>query len=189
MAALNWRSAAVLAAVMGAALLLVLALYALLAQDIRAHQHAYATQQLRSLQQELAPDAALPDAPIRLTQPLPASRLHALYALYAGDKLAAVLVHAEALDGYQGGIDLLLGVTPAATAPRLRVLRHQETPGLADFLNHTPQDAYDGVSGASISATALTRTATAVQQWLTRCLRWQAVRGEEVLSAACRAAE
>ena len=161
MAALARQGALALGAVMAVAVLLVTGLHAILEEDIRANQHAYETAQLRSLQQALAPNAALGDA-MQLQQELPASVLHAVYPLYEEKKLVAVIARATALEGYNGAIELLIGFRTEADfapqPPKLRVLHHQETPGLADFLNKNPEAAYDGVSSASVSAKAVVRT-------------------------------
>lgn len=92
-----------------------------------------------------------------------------------GAAAAALIVRARAQKAYGGPITFLLMTTPQADAlPRLRVLKHSETPGIADFLNDDDiSGVYDGVSGATISAAALARAALDIKQWVAACVRWR----------------
>jgi len=90
----------------------------------------------------------------------------------AGDGRQVVRVR---VDGYGGPMTLLVGIVDTATgAPALlgvRVARHQETPGIADFLSRPGSgwlaglrdlrapaiEHVDGVSGATITSRAVLR--------------------------------
>lgn len=85
----------------------------------------------------------------------------------------AVLVRTEA-NGYGGPVALLVSIAADSEQPRLRglrITRHQETPGLADFIQHpergwlqqlkgrsqTEMGSVDSVSGATITSRAVQR--------------------------------
>lgn len=50
----------------------------------------------------------------------------------SGDKIRAYAIEATAPDGYSGKISLLMGMTPQGEVLGVRVLEHNETPGLGD---------------------------------------------------------
>ncbi|MDG2958658.1 electron transport complex subunit RsxG [Exercitatus varius] len=50
----------------------------------------------------------------------------------SGDKVRAYAVEATAPDGYSGKIRLLMGMTPEGEILGVRILEHNETPGLGD---------------------------------------------------------
>ena len=170
-------AAAVLTFAMAAALLLLLALHGLVAEKIQREEQRYRTEAMRALLTTTAHNTPLPP-PLPLSRQLAHSRLIALYPIYAGKRQTALLIQAVAEDGYNGAIELLFAYyrqQPAATTqtPPLRVLRHRETAGITDFLTRQQAErAYDGVSGATISATAIRRAAASVGDWVRACLRW-----------------
>ena len=82
--------------------------------------------------------------------------------------VVAMVVSAEAR-GYGGAI-LFAAVFnfPELTTQNLIIIRHRETPGIADFLS-TPTGgarALDGVAGATVTARALQNATTQIAQWL-----------------------
>lgn len=54
------------------------------------------------------------------------------YRARRGNTVIAVIFALTAHNGYNGDIDLLVAIDPAATLLAVRVVRHQETPGLGD---------------------------------------------------------
>lgn len=173
MAAPVAKAALALAAITAAALALVLTLHAFTADTIRAHRAAHATAQLRAILAAADYAGALPAA-LPADRALPAAQLLALYPAYQRGKLIAVVAHAAATDGYNGSIELLLATRRGQRRPLLRVLQHRETAGIADFLAADADRAFDGVSGATITATALLRAEEQLRGWLQNCINWQA---------------
>jgi Na+-translocating ferredoxin:NAD+ oxidoreductase subunit G len=55
-----------------------------------------------------------------------------IYIARQQGSISALIIPATAHDGYSGDIDMIVGVTAAGTIAGVRVLRHQETPGLGD---------------------------------------------------------
>ncbi len=75
------------------------------------------------------------------------------------------------VEGYGGPIDFLTLLTPTRTIAGIRVTRHQETPGIADFIDQPDSEwlhqfigldagslnLIDGVTGATITTSAIRR--------------------------------
>ena len=78
-------------------------------------------------------DNALLDNVITLNEPLLGHRTEtpAYLATRAGQP-AAVILQANAPDGYSGTISLLIGIMADGTLSGVRVIQHKETPGLGD---------------------------------------------------------
>lgn len=78
-------------------------------------------------------DNALLDNIITLNEPLLGHRTEtpAYLATRAGQP-AAVILQANAPDGYSGTISLLIGIMADGTLSGVRVIQHKETPGLGD---------------------------------------------------------
>src|SRR5688572_19052053 len=70
-------------------------------------------------------------------------------ARLAGRPVAAVL-ETVAPDGYSGSIRLLVGVTPGGRLLGVRVLQHQETPGLGDAIEERRSDWIRSFDGRSL---------------------------------------
>jgi len=70
-------------------------------------------------------------------------------ARLAGRPVAAVL-ETVAPDGYSGSIRLLVGVTPDGRLLGVRVLQHQETPGLGDAIEERRSDWIRSFDGRSL---------------------------------------
>ena len=128
-------------------------------------------------------------------QPLP------LYTVYRhGQPLAAVL-SVIAPDGYNGDIELLLGIYPDGQVIGARVTEHRETPGLGDDIDINRSDwikQFDGRSlqtdasqawhvkkrgGRFDAMTGATVTPQAVIRALHRALLWYQQHRDEVFPA------
>ena len=70
-------------------------------------------------------------------------------ARLAGRPVAAI-IEAVAPDGYSGSIRLLVGVTPEGRLLGVRVLQHQETPGLGDAIEERRSDWIRSFDGRSL---------------------------------------
>ncbi|MFC3391321.1 electron transport complex subunit RsxG [Aidingimonas halophila] len=62
----------------------------------------------------------------------------------------ALILPVTAKDGYNGDIDLLIGITGRGTISGVRVTQHQETPGLGDKIEHGKSDWIDTFDGRSL---------------------------------------
>jgi len=74
-----------------------------------------------------------------------------LYLARQDGQVRAALVPAVAPDGYSGDIELLVGVNRDGRIAGVRVLRHRETPGLGDAIDHRKSDWLEGLRGKSLS--------------------------------------
>ena len=72
----------------------------------------------------------------------------------AGGEPVAALISSVAPRGYNGPIDLLVGVTVDGTITGVRVTRHRETPGLGDAIEIAKSDWIEGFAGTSLDAPA-----------------------------------
>ena len=84
------------------------------------------------------------------------ARLPVYRARLAGRPVAAVL-ETVAPDGYSGSIRLLVGVTPDGRLLGVRVLHHQETPGLGDAIEERRSDWIRSFDGRSLGRPATAR--------------------------------
>ena len=57
------------------------------------------------------------------------------YRVKYGDKLNAVILETRAPDGYSGDIFLLVAINKQSEIITTRVIKHQETPGLGDYID------------------------------------------------------
>ena len=74
-----------------------------------------------------------------------------IYLARRGDRTVAAIIPARAPDGYSGAIDFIVGVRRNGEIAGVRVLRHRETPGLGDAVDHRKSNWIDGFVGRSLS--------------------------------------
>ncbi|MDQ6950928.1 MAG: RnfABCDGE type electron transport complex subunit G [Mariprofundales bacterium] len=69
-----------------------------------------------------------------------------IYVARQHDRVTGFAWVVRAPDGYSGNIDILLGLTPNGAIHAIRIVRHQETPGLGDGIvrNHNWVDSFIG---------------------------------------------
>lgn len=72
-----------------------------------------------------------------------------VYRARRGGQVRAVAFRISAPDGYGGPIAMLVGVNAAGTVTGVRVLKHQETPGLGDAIESSRSSWIDGFKGRS----------------------------------------
>lgn len=146
------RSAALLAAfaVAGSALLALAnsATHERIAQNERAET-------IRQLQQILPPgshDNALLDKPRELSLPISFSRPgpDTIYIARRNGHPVAAILPVTAPNGYNGAIDLLLGISRDGEIIAARVTRHRETPGLGDGIDIERSDWITQFAGRSL---------------------------------------
>lgn len=164
----------VFAVVVAVALAAVFAASEWLGEEIEKNRIAYRQQLIESLLVGVAHDevTALPAA---AQAALPSARISGLSAVWQDGRVVALIIDATALRGYGGEIEFLLALRRGklGALPSLRVLRHRETPGIADFLTtERVSEVFDGVSGATISSTALSQAAAEISDWAADCFDW-----------------
>ncbi len=91
----------------------------------------------------------------------------ALWRVRRGGQTGAVAVRAHA-EGYGGEIVFAAAFDLRGRLLQTRIVRHSETPGLADFLSLPDGGAraIDGVGGATITANAVARAARQIGAWI-----------------------
>ena len=89
-------------------------------------------------------DLPVNDPHLRLPNP------RSLYVARQAGVVQAVLVPAVAPDGYSGAIELLVGVNRNGSLAGVRVLKHRETPGLGDAVDHKKSNWIEGFRGKSL---------------------------------------
>lgn len=97
-------------------------------------------------------DNALLDNVIYLNEPLLGQRgdTPAYLATKAGQP-AAIILQANAPDGYSGSIRLLIGIMADGTLSGVRVIQHKETPGLGDRIELAKSAWIKSFDGKSLS--------------------------------------
>ena len=160
------------AVALGAAVFLALALVggvsAWLREDIQAARESF----VRKVVAEALSGVARDNDPFSERQALKAELQFAealeMFPARRGDAVVAVAVRARA-GGYGGPIEFVAAFRRGEIDPfNLIVVRHRETPGIADFLSAPSggNRALDGVSGATVTSRAIQNAAREVGEWL-----------------------
>ncbi len=111
------------------------------------------------LEQSLAPalgglyyDSDLSKSAITIEPPheLPGSGPVTVYRVYRESQPVAALFVVTARDGYSGPIRLLVGIEADGRISAVRVLAHQETPGLGDRIESSKSDWLEQFPGKSL---------------------------------------
>lgn len=97
-------------------------------------------------------DNSLLDMQITLDDPLLGNRAPtpAYIATLAGEP-TAIILKATAPDGYNGAIELLIGIMADGRLSGVRVLQHKETPGLGDKIELSKSDWITHFTGKSLN--------------------------------------
>ena len=111
--------------------------------------------QIRTLGEILPPhsyDNALLDNVIYLNESLLGHRKDTpAYLASLDGKPAAVILQANAPDGYSGTIQLLVGIMADGTLSAVRVIQHKETPGLGDRIDLAKSPWISSFDGKSLN--------------------------------------
>lgn len=111
------------------------------------------------LEQSLAPalgglyyDSDLSKSAITIEPPheLPGRGPVTVYRVYREDEPVAALFVVTARDGYSGPIELLVGIEANGEISAVRVLWHQETPGLGDKIESSKSEWLEQFPGKSL---------------------------------------
>ncbi len=148
------RSGALLAGFAALTALLVAGTFVGTRDRISAAERAAEEKALLQIMPRSLHDNSMLDDRIALPAGDPLLRLpeeRELYVARQGGVASAVLVPAVAPDGYSGSIDLLVGVWRDGRVAGVRVLRHRETPGLGDAIDHRKSNWVDGFVDRSLS--------------------------------------
>lgn len=186
----SWHSALILLAFASISTLILGMIYLATLPQIQANQEAA---RLHLLKQVLPPD--YDNSPVDDVVKLSAADCAQLQAgadcrahlAKRGGQILAYAIEAVAPNGYAGAIRLLIGIDPSGKVLAVRVLHHRETPGLGDYIDikksdwieqlsqHAPDTVrwavtkdggdFDFMSGATISARAVTAAVGRTQAW------------------------
>lgn len=146
-----WKSGVILAVVAAFCTTVVAITWQLTAARIAANEIAWLEQSLEPALSGLFFDSGITAAMITIAPPheLPGNEAAIIYRVYARQQPAAALFIVSARDGYAGPIRLLIGVAMDSTITGVRVLEHQETPGLGNLIELDKSDwllQFDGHS-------------------------------------------
>ncbi|MFT4927580.1 MAG: electron transport complex protein RnfG [Phenylobacterium sp.] len=75
---------------------------------------------------------------------------HQLYRAYKDGQPAGAIIETTAPDGYTGSIQLMTAFLIDGTVTGVRVLKHQETPGLGDKIDERKSDWIDSFNGYKV---------------------------------------
>ena len=101
------------------------------------------------------------------TLPAPPPLILAVWRAEQNGRAAALAVRAQTR-GYGGMIVFIAAFGENGKRLQTRIVRHRETPGIADFLSAPDggEKAIDGVSGATITSTAVSAAVQQIGAWL-----------------------
>jgi len=149
-----WSAGLILAVIAAVCTSLVALTYSMTKARILANEQAWLEQSLQPALAGVAYDNNLIEATLTIPLPheLPGNDPVLVYrAVLENEPVAAIFV-VTALDGFSGPIRLLIGIDAAGIVTASRVLKHNETPGLGDFIDSTKSDWIDQFEDKSLSA-------------------------------------
>lgn len=145
------RPAAILAGIALLATLVAIALAQLLSQRIQRNQQAWIEAPLHALLPAGYDNDPLTDQlTLQAEQVMGTTQPVIAYRARRGDERHALALRVIAPDGYRGPLELLVGITPDGHLLGVRVLRHEETPGLGDAFEHRDADWLRRFAGMSL---------------------------------------
>lgn len=119
---------------------------------IETQIRAYEARALMEILPEHTHDNVLVDTKITLTPSvlLGTQRDREAYVAYKNSRATAVILPVVAPDGYNGRIELLVGINKDSSLAGVRAITHKETPGLGDKINTNVTDWILGFRGKSL---------------------------------------
>ncbi|MDX2463274.1 MAG: electron transport complex subunit RsxG [Porticoccus sp.] len=145
---------------------LILGLFALITAALLAVTHEGTKERIADAKREVAKRALLEIVPLERhnndvlidTLEIP-SEYFPVLGIKSGDiniardgnKLVAVIVPAIAPDGYSGDIQMIIGINVDGTIAGVRVISHNETPGLGDKVDIKKNNWILGFNGKSLT--------------------------------------
>ncbi len=155
---------------------------------------------------DVLPEGPFDSDPLNSVQMVTALELgndeaHAIYTIYRNSAPAGAVLSIVAPDGYNGDINLLVGVDADGQITGVRVSEHRETPGLGDRIEYSRSDWITSFDGQSLSSsnpgdwavrknggrydafTGATITPRAVINAVHRALQWYAEHRQELYTS------
>ncbi len=149
-----WSAGLILAVIAAVCTSLVALTYSVTKARILANEQAWLEQSLQPALAGVAYDNNLIEATLTIPLPheLPGNDPVLVYRAVLENEPVAALFVVTALGGFSGPIRLLIGIDAAGIVTAARVLKHNETPGLGDFIDSTKSDWIDQFEDKSLSA-------------------------------------
>ena len=128
--------------------------FTLTAPRIDANRQAWLEASLAPALGDVDYDSGITDHVLELETPhgLPGDEPALVYRVYRGGQPAAILFAVTAMNGYAGPIRLLVGVDASGVLTGVRILQHDETPGLGDKIESTRSDWLQQFPGRSLAS-------------------------------------
>lgn len=146
-------SAAALAGLALVAALACIALAQLLNDRIQRNQLAWIeTPLLALLPAGFDNDPLTDQLSLRAEQVMGTAQPVIAYRARRGEEHHAIALRVIAPDGYRGPIELLVGITPAGELLGVKVLSHEETPGLGDAFENRSAGWLEDFAGRSLES-------------------------------------
>jgi len=106
------------------------------AEQVAYNKRQYTLNKLHEIISPSALDNDLERDTIQVTDPrLGTTKPMLVYRARKDGKPVAAIIHSIAPDGYSGNIEMLVGIRADGTLLGVRVVEHQETPGLGDAID------------------------------------------------------
>jgi len=86
------------------------------------------------------------------------------YVAKKNNEVTAVVIETRAPDGYSGEIKILVGIDIKGNILGTRVIKHQETPGLGDYIDIIKSDWSDNFTYSSLENTLMSEWAVTKDQ-------------------------
>ncbi len=126
--------------------------YVITQERIASQIRAYEAKALMEILPAHTHDNSLVDSVITISPSrlLSSQKDRKAWIAYKNSTVAAVILPATAPDGYNGRIELLIGIFSDGSLAGVRAVTHKETPGLGDKINTNVSDWILGFSGKSL---------------------------------------
>ena len=136
---------------------LVFSMFFLTRDQIKTNEHRVMVEQLESVLQSIAYDNDIlaQVSWLNVAQATGVNKPMPYYLAKQGKALVAIVFTVIAPDGYSGPIKLLIGLRPAGEILSVRVIAHQETPGLGDGIEIKKSNWISQFDRQSLQKTAL----------------------------------
>ena len=147
-----WGSGLTLGVLAAVCTALVAVTWHLTAPRIAENEQAALEQRLKPTLSDVFYDNNLTESPLLIPPPheLPGTQAAVVYRVYSqAEPVAAVFAVTEP-DGFAGPIRLLIGIEYSGEVTGVRVLAHQETPGIGDLIEASKSDWLEQFRNASL---------------------------------------
>ena len=144
------RTTLTLAGIAAVCTTLVAGTFRLTAERIGRNEQAFLESQLAPVIGPIRHDGGMLANVTRIPTGLPGREPAQMYRVTHDGDTVALLFDVTAMDGYAGPIRLLVGVRRDGTVTGVRVLDHDETPGLGDKIERARSDWILGFEDTSI---------------------------------------